>query len=523
MTVGRFALAAVLLGSLPAAFGCSSAHVSQFVPSPTLTNPQQYSVATMEGWYDSAFCQLTVAGTSWQSPQCQQNVAFIAGQPQTGHFNLNDHPIVNNGLGVTGTTFTALAYNTTVSLPGGARTFHVSGALAMPVGINKSKLKGVVVFFHGTQVDNSSVPSQLSAETKLVISIFTSNGYVVALPDYIGQGIDYADVHPYVLYPTVSAQTAVDLLSAALPSITSQYGLTNSDKLNLFSAGYSEGGAYSLWFYTYLNSHPNLVVSPYVLTHSVGDEGAYNLSQVTAGYIFSDVNKTPNTYRIQNQDITNIAKPILTADTILSFATYSLNANYAEAFNPGFFALTCTFPNKQSKCEIGGKQLNMLQALTLQAGNPGNAILSSAENKSTGTYKYPSPVKILTSGKNNATALVATVNLPKLPVLLETEQAADVNLSQVGTNAVSIVSLEDDSVVTPNNFLALVSTYPQQTQSHVLVDQTALLVAQSNPINHKPFYSAPDHGSATVYELPYDLGILNSIPNGANVSDLRRH
>jgi hypothetical protein len=514
MTGRRYAISSAVLAALLAASGCS-ARVGTVPPVTSLASDSvngsaiaSYPTATLETWFETSFCQLSTPGTSWQSAQCQQDVKFIAAQPGTGHFNLNDQPIVNNPLGVTAATFNAITYNTTVRLPGGSQTFKVSGALAMPVGINKTKLKGVVVCFHGTQLDNASVPSQLSTETKLEIALFTSQGYIVVSPDYIGQGIDYANVHPYVLYPRVTAQTAVDLLSAVLPRIAARYALASTDKLKLFSTGYSEGGAYSVWFYTYLNDNPSVLKAAYAVTHSVGDEGAYNLSRVTSGYLFSDVNLADNKYHIQNQAITNVAKPVLGADVLTSFATYSLKSKYNLVFNSGFFALTCTSPNKQKKCEVGGQQLNMEQALTLQATDPSSAILSSAENKTTGSFTYPGPLKILTSKINNATALVSTVKVPTNPVLKAAELAADVDLSRVGKNAVSIISLKDDSVVTPNNYYALLLEYPTKLSSRVLLDQTDLLVASVNPLTKKTTYGPPDHNTAMVYELPYDLGIL---------------
>jgi hypothetical protein len=506
-----FAVSAALLA---ASAGCS-ARGSTLPPAAALSSDANevaaatYPAAMLETWYETSFCQLSTAGTSWQSTQCQQDVSLIAAQAVTGHFNLNDKPIAKNRLGVTGATFQAIAYTTTVRLPAGVRTFKVSGALAMPLGINKTKLKGVVVCFHGTQLDNSSVPSKLSAEIKLEIALFTSQGYVVVSPDYIGQGVDYADVHPYVLYPQVTAQTAVDLLSAVLPQITSRYALSRAERLKLFSTGYSEGGAYSLWFYTYAHAHPSVLKPAFALTHAVGNEGAYNLSRVTTGFLFSDVNLADNAYHIQSQAITNVAKPVLGADVLLSFATYSLNSKYAAVFNPGFFALTCSFPNNKSKCEIGGRQLNVAQALTLPATDPSLAVLNSAENKKTGRYAYPGPLQILTSKTNNATALLASVNVPASPALRAALMAADVDLSAVGTNAVSIVTLKDDSVVTPNNFDALISSYPSKLATKVRLDQTNLLVAAVNPLTHATKYHPPDHNNAMVYELPYDLGILN--------------
>jgi len=83
------------------------------------------------------------------------------------------------------------------------------------------------------------------------------------------------------------------------------------NNLNLFTVGYSEGGAYSLWFNTYTQNTNPAPITPlntfYTLKHSVGLEGAYNTSAVTADFLFDDVDlSNGNDYNIQTQSLTNL-------------------------------------------------------------------------------------------------------------------------------------------------------------------------------------------------------------------------
>ncbi|MEY4504049.1 MAG: hypothetical protein RL154_342, partial [Pseudomonadota bacterium] len=275
------------------------------------------TTAELETMYEDHFCQLNAKqGITLNTKQCQDNINFIKNQSDTGNFNLNAKPILNNPLGIKSVSFMPINYSTTVPLPSGDKTFNVSGGLIMPNDINKSSIKGVAVYFHGTTFNKSSVGSNwCNPETQLVAAVFASQGYIVVMPDYVGQGVDWQDVHPYVLYPKVSAKTAADMLSSVKSTIQTKYGMSDSDALKLFSFGYSEGGAYSLWFNTYLRDNPSIVSNFYSLTHSVGMEGAYNTSTVIKNFLFDNVtDKQQNTYNIQRTMLTDAVKPLLSAD-----------------------------------------------------------------------------------------------------------------------------------------------------------------------------------------------------------------
>lgn len=490
------------------------AHLDDLAGDSATTIP----VATLESDYETLFGSLSAQfGVTLNTPQVVADIDFIASQPDTGNFDLRNQPILNNPLGVTGVEFQPLEYDTTVPLPQGNRTFHVSGALLLPQGISKAQIRGVLVYFHGTTFSKAQVPSVLSnGETQLAAQVFASQGYIVAMPDYVGQGVDWQDVHPYVLYPKVSAQTAADLLVAAKSKLAAEYGLTPADPaLKLFSVGFSEGGAYSLWFNQYLASNPGLLDPLYVLTHSIGIDGAYNTSDITYNFLFNDVSKlNGNPFHIQTQALTNQVKPILSADAFLSYAAYSLNSDFASVFQAGFFAMQATPPVTQAKCNVANQQLTLAQAFALPATNIAPQIVSSALGKSSNNVTYPGPNTVATSTKNSLKALVAPGFLTAAfqNPLKAVMTAADVDLSNVAPNGVSILTLDEDSVVVVNNFDDLLNRYPGKIRTAIKVPHQQLQVLSpfSSLLGRASFVPA-DHLHAPIYEFLYALHICNQL------------
>ncbi|MCE7505809.1 hypothetical protein LZG75_06090 [Polynucleobacter sp. IMCC30063] len=475
------------------------------------------TVECLERVYESNFCQLDQGG-SLTSAQCQANIAYIASQPETGNFDLNKKPILNNSVGVTGVNFSSINYATTVPLPNGNQTFTVSGGLAMPTGIEKSKIKGVITYFHGTQLDNQDVGSNISSpNTLLALSVFTSQGYIVVLPDYIGQGANYGDVHPYVIYPQATAKTAIDMLSAVKQSIQSQYGYVATDKLKLFSIGYSEGGAYSLWFNAYINDNPKVLDAFYTLTHSVGAEGAYSTSDVTKSFLFADVSKSPNLFNIQNQWLTNGVKPALFADAMLSFATYSLNADFS-LFNPAFYALTCgnSLLADQAKCKFGATKYNLAQSFRLSATSPASQVLNSAFGKTMGNYTFiENELMLFISSHNSAFSLLSSEDLANGSTAIGAKLnaalvAADVNLSNIPNRSVSIITLDQDSVVSPNNYDVLLGKYAAKIKTAIKIPAEMIQVVSPLSTNKSALkYMPTDHIEGNAYTFLYALNIFN--------------
>jgi len=481
----------------------------------TLDAPQNITVQELELGYDTTFGSLSQnLGITNSTSQVQQNINFIANQSQTGFFNLNKAPIANNTVGVTSVNFQPVTYNTTISLPTGSNTVQVSGGLLMPLGINATQLKGVVVYFHGTTFSKAQVPSnwQGNIETQLLAQVFASQGYVVVAPDYVGQGISWQQVHPYVLYPKVSAQTAVDMLAAVQPVIASQYGLSNQ-KLKLFSTGYSEGGAYALWFNSYLASGATL--NPlYQFTHAVGMEGAYSCSNVIYNYLFEEVSpRFGNPFNVQTLLLVNIVKPLLAADALLSYATYSVGSNFNAVFQSDFFAMKSTdILVEQSKCNVNGVQDTIQQAFYLPDTDISSPLLYSGLNKQNNSQQYPGVTGLLLSAENSAASLVSSTLLGSGQAALNaTMQAADVNLSNVTDRSCSILSLDQDSVVVPNNFDWLQSTYPTKLLNAIKVPHNQLFAASPVSQPGDVLWEPVDHLHGLIYEYLYALNIFNSL------------
>ena len=494
-------------------------HLDPLRPAPpgnqtTTTLP----VADLENNYETFFGSLSNdLGVTLQSPENVAKIAFIKSRPETGNFDLDAKPILNNPLGIPSVSFQQVDYSTTVSLPEGDQTFQLSGGLLIPDGIDKSQLKGVIVYFHGTTFRNTLVGSNLdNPETQLCAQVFASQGYVVLIPDYVGQGVDWQSVHPYVLYPTVSAQTAVDMLAAVKPTLRSRFNLTVLDPpLKLFSTGYSEGGAYSLWFNSYLNTDPSKLDSLYLLTHSVGMEGAYSTSQAIYNYLFDDVSKDDgNPFDIQNVTLVNIVKPALAADAFLSYATYSLNSDFAAVFNLDFFQMKATPPVPQEACNVDGQQVTIASAFARPDTDISSQVVASALGKTANRNRYPGPLQILSSSNNNIQPLVSSAILQPQPLadLRQALEAADVDLSPCPDGAVSIVTLAQDSVVVPGNFDILSARFPTKLRKTIKIDQTQILWLSSfSDVLGRPYWIPIDHPQAPIFEFLYTLNIFNEL------------
>lgn len=114
---------------------------------------------------------------------------------------------------------------------------QVSGALIIPTVVD-----GVPMISqqHGTIRTDLQAPSnyQTNSEAYSTASIFASNGFIVACPDYIGYGVSKNLEHPYEHRESL-AQTSLDMIRASSEFIA-------KEKINwnkkLMITGYSQGG-----------------------------------------------------------------------------------------------------------------------------------------------------------------------------------------------------------------------------------------------------------------------------------------
>lgn len=116
----------------------------------------------------------------------------------------------------------------------------VSGAVLIPKGV--SAPMPLQVYQHATILSNNDAPSYVtkSTETKNLAATAATHGYIVAMTDYVGDGLcASSDVHDEYLCAASEAYNGVDALIAA-KQLLSQLNLSTNGKL--FLAGYSEGG-----------------------------------------------------------------------------------------------------------------------------------------------------------------------------------------------------------------------------------------------------------------------------------------
>jgi pimeloyl-ACP methyl ester carboxylesterase len=165
-------------------------------------------------------------------------------------------------------------------MPDGKKV-QLSGLVAIP---KSGAPKGLVIYFHGTTADRENVPSRYRGnptpeETDLAILAFTSAGYAVAAPDYLGLG-DHQGVHPFPL-ASINCWSGIDLIKPARALAAKANLAIGKD---LFVTGYSEGGAVAMWTVRKLEqmADPELKV-----TRAAPLSGPYDLSGTQAKSVIS--------------------------------------------------------------------------------------------------------------------------------------------------------------------------------------------------------------------------------------------
>ncbi|AFJ43487.1 hypothetical protein [Francisella orientalis] len=380
--------------------------------------------------------------------------------------NMKEYGIDVNSLGnqdIKDIQLDKISYTATNSFPAtGEITSHVSGLVMLP---DTNHPKGVVLYYHPTVFDNAGVPSNLDKknETSLYLNtiyaaIYAANGYIVVAPDYIGQGDDYKNYHPYVLYPKQTINTAVDLLNNVSSNIRKKYSLKDNSTLNLFSVGYSEGGAYSIWTAKCLGWRGDCegvdkLDILYRYRSAAGLSGAYDASKTTLNFMTDNNNSSK--YFLHSKLITSMLKPGLMANTFMSYLNYSNVSKTISIndFDKGFFEMQCsTF--SQEKCDIKGKRYNF-DTLFLQKHLPNNqfaaAIFNSALYKKFPKQESASHYAIPTG--NNSMYDLFNEKIFTNKELIETMKAADiVDFGKKTRTPLYLFALKEDSIVTRLNY-----------------------------------------------------------------------
>jgi len=277
------------------------------------------NVTGLDAFYNNLIC----AGLN--QTDCATNIADL-NTPEFGNFDLSSDPIANNPLGIANVDAVKIDYGA-INVDHAAVT--VSGGIAIPE-LSPDQLKGVILYFHGTTVQRTNVPSNFTATTNvssytdgiLLAALWASQGYVVVMPDYIGLGDDVTHVHPYVVYPRENAQCGLAMLKAARTYLAQNYQVMG--RLPLFITGYSEGGAYALEAARLMQSNPAYGLTLGLsLREDAPMSGFFDLSGTGLPYLFDNISTTNNNWYSLNPTVSAISKPYLSAYLVLSFANYS--------------------------------------------------------------------------------------------------------------------------------------------------------------------------------------------------------
>ena len=113
-----------------------------------------------------------------------------------------------------------------------------SGIVSLP---NENMLFPIVSFQNGTNTCNQNAPSESINEG--LFPVFTSlagNGYIIAIPDYIGFGSTDSIIHPY-LHKQSSNNAIIDMI-LAVEEMVSKGNVDAGYSDNLYLMGYSQGG-----------------------------------------------------------------------------------------------------------------------------------------------------------------------------------------------------------------------------------------------------------------------------------------
>jgi hypothetical protein len=148
-----------------------------------------------------------------------------------------------------------------------------SGLVGLP--LDGTDTNGVMMYLHGTTNTRSLSPSQLGrADGDTEMAVFGGNGFVVALPDYIGLGESTLPQAFVVTQPQVDA--SIDMLRA-LKTFTNQQGTRWNE--DLFLMGFSQGGQSAAGLHRALEQQP---IAHYRLKGTVAVAGPHNLRGLTS-------------------------------------------------------------------------------------------------------------------------------------------------------------------------------------------------------------------------------------------------
>jgi Predicted hydrolase of the alpha/beta superfamily len=173
---------------------------------------------------------------------------------------------------------------TTVDVKG--RSVNVSGLVAWPTG---GAPNGLVVFCHGTIQDRRNSPSKWKgtpngSEAETATYAFTTGGYAVVIPDYLGLG-DHMAAHPYPLNITNARSAKDSIVPARMLAMQSGYKIGPK----VYVTGYSEGGGVAM---ALLKDLESIGGSGFTVEKAVPVSGPYDMTGATREFLLREPTDT---------------------------------------------------------------------------------------------------------------------------------------------------------------------------------------------------------------------------------------
>lgn len=415
---------------------------------------------------------------------CSNNKANLATD-----FNFNLSQITNGN--------SVRAYSVQYNTPGVyGENRSVSGGVLIPQ-VPDSQIKGIILYFHGTSVSKTKVPScfeqsqnglsyclsDSSEDGGVLGGIFASQGYIVVMPDYIGQGFDNVVMHPYVLYPKANATSGINMVIAAKALLTK---INVNPGKNFYITGFSEGGAYSLWASNILQNTSNTILNDNNLTlkATIGLSGAYDLQNAQLTMETDNVT-LGDKYNIGDVFVAGAAKPAVVGYMLSAYGFYDLEQKYNSLMQTAFF--NCT------SCLLSGTAGYTIPDLFTTRNNPqfNEATIGLYLDSAAAFTGYG------VNGNNSAKALINS-DLPNDKAFLATLSANSI-LALNSATPISLVYLNHDSVVTNLNSTNAYTGIVSASKSAIVIDTSKYLyhVISKDQDATKPV----DHPQSKVFQL----------------------
>jgi hypothetical protein len=136
-------------------------------------------------------------------------------------------------------------------------------------------------YHHATTTSNSSVPTGDSGQEVYIGVAFAGTGRVIAMPDYLGFGVDSAAVHPYI-HAKSQATASVDIMRATR-QLCADKQVRLKPEVGLF--GYSQGGHATMCTHREIEQHH---ANEFKVFASAPMSGPYDLSVLQVQTLLSD-------------------------------------------------------------------------------------------------------------------------------------------------------------------------------------------------------------------------------------------